>query len=611
MSGPSGTVGGRYELGELLGRGGMAEVRKGTDNRLGRVVAVKRLRTDLASDATFQARFRREAQSSASLNHPAIVAVYDTGEEPAADGSGVAQPYIVMEFVAGRTLRDILREGRKILPERALEITSGVLSALDYSHRAGIIHRDIKPGNVMLTPSGDIKVMDFGIARAISDASSTMTQTAAVVGTAQYLSPEQARGETVDSRSDVYSAGCLLYELLTGRPPFVGDSPVAVAYQHVREQAQPPSDHDTDLPPEVDAIVMKALAKRVEDRYQSAAAMRSDIERYLAGRPVQAAVPPPVPGPATAATAVAARPVPAAAPGPGPATGTHTAIPYAEDERRTPVGFLVLLGLLVIALVVAGALLWPRLFPAAPDEVRVPDVVGRAEKQARTTLGEAGFEVAPTQFETSDRPAGKVIEQDPSGDSFVDPGSTVTITVSSGPPEVTVPDVVNQQRDQATATLEAAGFEVDVTRGESDEPRNEVLAQSPEAGLDVAEGSTILLTLSDGPESIPDVIGLDQEEAEKRVRDAGFNPVVREDNSSTEPKGTVVDQSPKGGQKVPQQTDVNLFVSTYEEPTAEPSPTEEPSPTDPTESPTATDSPSALLGGNGRSVPRGRRSPRA
>ena len=192
-------IGGRYELGELLGRGGMAEVRKGTDTRLGRVVAVKRLRTDLASDATFQARFRREAQSSASLNHPAIVAVYDTGEETATDGTGVAQPYIVMEYVAGRTLRDIIREGRKILPERALEITSGVLSALDYSHRAGIIHRDIKPGNVMLTPTGDVKVMDFGIARAMSDASSTMTQTAAVVGTAQYLSPEQARGENVDS----------------------------------------------------------------------------------------------------------------------------------------------------------------------------------------------------------------------------------------------------------------------------------------------------------------------------------------------------------------------------------------------------------------------------
>src|SRR5205085_2011638 len=229
-------------------------------------------------------------QSAASLNHPAIVSVYDTGEEMSTDGSNVAQPYIVMEYVAGRTLRDILREGRKILPERALEITSGVLAALDYSHRAGIIHRDIKPGNVMPTPSGDVKVMDFGIARAMSDAN-TMTQTAAVVGTAQYLSPEQARGETVDSRSDVYSAGCLLYELLTGRPPFVGDSPVAVAYQHVREQADPPSAHDSDLTPAVDAIVMKALAKRLEDRYQSAAAMRSDIERYLAGRPVQAPAP--------------------------------------------------------------------------------------------------------------------------------------------------------------------------------------------------------------------------------------------------------------------------------------------------------------------------------
>ena len=281
-------IGGRYEVGELLGRGGMAEVRKGTDVRLGRTVAIKRLRTDLASDATFQARFRREAQSAASLNHPAIVSVYDTGEEMSTDGSNVAQPYIVMEYVAGRTLRDIIREGRKILPERALEITSGVLAALDYSHRAGIIHRDIKPGNVMLTPAGDVKVMDFGIARAMSDASSTMTQTAAVVGTAQYLSPEQARGENVDSRSDVYSTGCLLYELLTGRPPFVGDSPVSVAYQHVREQAPPPSSLDEELTPEIDAIVMKSLAKNVGDRYPSAAAMKADIDRHLAGQPVQA-----------------------------------------------------------------------------------------------------------------------------------------------------------------------------------------------------------------------------------------------------------------------------------------------------------------------------------
>src|SRR3954453_2193402 len=334
-------VGARYELGELIGRGGMAEVRKGTDVRLGRTVAVKRLRTDLASDATFQARFRREAQSAASLNHPAIVSVYDTGEEMSSDGSNVSQPYIVMEYVAGRTLRDILREGRKILPERALEITSGVLSALDYSHRAGIIHRDIKPANVMLTPAGDVKVMDFGIARAVSDAHSTMTQTAAVVGPAQSLPPEQARGEAVDSRSDVYSTGCLLYELLTGRPPFVGESPVSVAYQHVREQPQPPSRYDEELPPEVDAIVMKALTKDVAQRYQSAAAMRADIERFLAGKPVVA---PPVPvGAGEDQTSFFSGIV---------------AEPVAEDEeeerpRRWPmvlliIGLLVLLGLAVV-----------------------------------------------------------------------------------------------------------------------------------------------------------------------------------------------------------------------------------------------------------------------
>src|SRR3954447_5200170 len=280
-------IGGRYELGELLGRGGMAEVRKGTDIRLGRTVAVKRLRTDLAADPTFQARFRREAQSAAGLNHPNIVSVYDTGEEMSPDGSHV-QPYIVMEYVAGRTLREVLNDGRQVLPERALEIAAGILAALDCSHRAGIIHRDIKPANVMLTPSGDVKVMDFGIARAVADGTSTVTQTQAVVGTAQYLSPEQARGETVDRRSDVYSTGCVLFELLAGRPPFVGDSPFSVAYQHVREHAEPPSTLNPDIDPALDAIVMKALAKKVEDRYKGPAEMGADTQRYLAGHPVDA-----------------------------------------------------------------------------------------------------------------------------------------------------------------------------------------------------------------------------------------------------------------------------------------------------------------------------------
>ncbi|MCW2791205.1 MAG: protein kinase [Nocardioides sp.] len=583
MSTPQPTVGGRYELGELLGRGGMAEVRKGIDTRLGRVVAVKRLRTDLASDATFQARFRREAQSSASLNHPAIVAVYDTGEEMSTDGSDVAQPYIVMEYVAGRTLRDIIREGRKILPERALEITSGVLSALDYSHRAGIIHRDIKPGNVMLTPSGDVKVMDFGIARAMSDASSTMTQTAAVVGTAQYLSPEQARGETVDSRSDVYSAGCLLYELLTGRPPFIGDSPVAVAYQHVREPAAPPSDHDTDLPPEIDAIVMKALAKRLEDRYQSAAAMRSDIERYLAGRPVHAAAAP-VP---TAATTV----VPAVPPA-YDATSVRPALPPEDDDDdRSRTGLLVALGLLLVLIIAGAAYLLPRMFESPPDQVAVPNVVGLTEQKARAAIGDAGLAVAlPIQYEASDTVAADhVISQAPNRDQYVDPDTEVNLVVSTGKPEVTVPSVVGQLRTDAAAALRDAGLKVVQEERESDERKGQVVETSPPAGTQVEANSTVTIFYSDGPEKVPDVVGMQQADAERAIRDAGFVPDVVPSPNTTEPKGTVIQQSPTAGQTPSQGSTVTIVVSTYEEPSESPSPTETP-----TESPTLlpTESPS-------------------
>jgi serine/threonine protein kinase/beta-lactam-binding protein with PASTA domain len=576
-------VGGRYELGELLGRGGMAEVRKGTDTRLGRIVAIKRLRTDLASDATFQARFRREAQSSASLNHPAIVAVYDTGEELSAagpDGHQVAQPYIVMEYVAGRTLRDILREGRKILPERALEITSGVLSALDYSHRAGIIHRDIKPGNVMLTPSGDVKVMDFGIARAISDASSAMTQTAAVVGTAQYLSPEQARGETVDSRSDVYSAGCLLYELLTGRPPFVGDSPVAVAYQHVREPAVPPSDHDTDLPPEVDAIVMKALAKRVEDRYQSAAAMRNDIERYLAGRPVEATVPPaPVESPTQV---VATPPLP-------PQTEVRPPVaPPPEDEHRNRALLWVTLGALVIALIVAAYLLWPKLFEEPPTQEQVPSLVGKTEDQARALIGDAGLTVGDITREPSDSVAANhVIEQSPAADDFVDPGTSVDLVVSTGKPEQAVPPVVGSSRAQAAAELRGAGFKWEFIEKQSDEPKNQIVEQDPQPGTMAAEGTVIRLFFSDGPEDVPDVVGMTEDQARKAIEEAGFKVDVFESDDTTEPAGTVFRQSPEGGRPQPEGTTITIFVSTFVEPTEPTLPTDDTSlpsfPTLPTE----------------------------
>src|SRR4029079_6111018 len=278
-------VGGRYEVGEILGYGGMAEVHRGRDVRLGRDVAIKILRADLARDPTFQNRFRREAQAAAGLNHPAIVSVYDTGEDPPADGQDVPSPYIVMEYVEGRTLREILNAEGHIAPDRAMRITAEVCSALDFSHRSGIVHRDIKPGNVMITSAGAVKVMDFGIARALADNAATVTATAAVIGTAQYLSPAQARGDADAPRSDVYSTGCLLYELLTGHPPFTGDSPVAIAYQHVRENPQVPSSVNNVVPPALDSIVMKALAKNPLNRYQTAAEMRTDLQRALAGQP--------------------------------------------------------------------------------------------------------------------------------------------------------------------------------------------------------------------------------------------------------------------------------------------------------------------------------------
>jgi serine/threonine-protein kinase len=583
-------IGGRYELGELLGRGGMAEVRKGTDVRLGRTVAVKRLRTDLASDATFQARFRREAQSAASLNHPAIVSVYDTGEElnETADGHGVAQPYIVMEYVAGRTLRDILREGRKILPERALEITSGVLSALDYSHRAGIVHRDIKPGNVMLTPAGDVKVMDFGIARAVSDAQSTMTQTAAVVGTAQYLSPEQARGENVDSRSDVYSTGCLLYELLTGRPPFVGDSPVAVAYQHVREQPVPPSKVEEDLDPAVDAIVMKALAKRVEDRYQSAAAMRADIDRYLAGKPVEA--PTVVAAPLEEPTSVLA------ATGTGPAA--LAADEEQEPERRQSRRAVVLLGLLLLVLIILAIIFVPRLFKSAPPQQNVPQLSGLTKVAAKNALQDRGLKVGHvTKQPSSNVPKGRVVSQDPRAGQLVDQGSRVDFVLSSGKPSVSVPSVLGHNKNVAKQEIESRGLKARLKPRQSDENPDDVVAMNPNAGERVPEGSVVTLFYSTGPREVPNVRGKTEDEAKRLIEARGFVPSVVHDSTTRAKAGTVIQQSPQSGTPLDQGSTVTIVVSTYQPPT------QSPTTTPPTQSPSPTESPSPSESATESSLP--------
>lgn len=551
-------LGGRYELGQVLGRGGMAEVYLAHDTRLGRTVAVKTLRADLARDPSFQARFRREAQSAASLNHPAIVAVYDTGEDYV---DGVSIPYIVMEYVDGSTLRELLHSGRKLLPERAMEMTIGILQALEYSHRSGIVHRDIKPANVMLTPSGQVKVMDFGIARAIADTSSAMTQTAAVIGTAQYLSPEQARGETVDARSDIYSTGCLLYELLTGRPPFIGDSPVSVAYQHVREDARPPSQLNPDVSTTIDHIVAKSLAKRVEDRYQSAADMRKDIDRAIAGLQVDAPTAATVP--VTGATAVA----PAAPPlAPTSGGGARRALPPEGEEGGG--NNAKWWGIGIVAVLLIGAIIFAIFKLTAPPpeipQVKVPDVTGLEAEPAERVLTREGFKVDPEPELRADNKVkeGLILATDPPAGESTDKGDTIKLIVSSGPEEVTIPSLDGYSYDQAKELLEGKGLKVKKSEQDSALAKNKVINSDPPAGDTVDFGSTVTLLVSKGQSTVPQVVNLQQEAAIKAIEDAGLKAQVVEDPLSPAPQGTVTAQDRPQGTVVAPGTTITITVST-------------------------------------------------
>ncbi|MGW7196583.1 Stk1 family PASTA domain-containing Ser/Thr kinase [Streptomyces chryseus] len=567
-------LGGRYELGSVLGRGGMAEVYIAHDTRLGRTVAVKTLRVDLARDPSFQARFRREAQSAASLNHPAIVAVYDTGEDYV---DNVSIPYIVMEYVDGSTLRELLHSGRKLLPERTLEMTVGILQALEYSHRAQIVHRDIKPANVMLTRTGQVKVMDFGIARAMGDSGMTMTQTAAVIGTAQYLSPEQAKGEQVDARSDLYSTGCLLYELLTVRPPFIGDSPVAVAYQHVREEPQPPSNFDPEITPEMDAIVLKALVKDPDYRYQSADEMRADIEACLDGRPVAA----------TSALGSVGyggygghgddQPTTAMRSADGGGAPTSMLPPvnpddggYGYDDRpdrrrqqkkNTSTILLVLAGVLVLV----GAILIGRaLFDgdSGKDNRTVPTLVGETLAEAKELGTNADLTVkVGDRKECEDQPQGKICSQSPDSGQEVKEGSTVTVVVSTGAPKVEVPDVTEQSKDRATQNLEDKGFEVDTKQVESEKTVGTVIDQDPEGGTKAEKGETITLSIAKSSKAdVPPVVGQPFEAASKQLTDLGFQ-VSRAEEESTEAPGTVIKQDPVGNSQTDKGGTVTLTVA--------------------------------------------------
>ncbi|NKB94621.1 MAG: Stk1 family PASTA domain-containing Ser/Thr kinase, partial [Candidatus Nanopelagicales bacterium] len=502
---PGKMLGDRYQVGEVIGRGGMAEVHEGRDLRLGRRVAIKILRPDLAKDPTFQERFRREAQSAAALNHPNIVAVYDTGEDTLIDPNGqdVVVPYIVMEYVDGMTLRQLLTSGRRLLPERALEMTAGVLTALDYAHRHGIVHRDIKPANVMLTRTGDVKVMDFGIARAVNESGQTMTSASAVMGTAQYLSPEQARGEVVDARSDLYSTGVLLYELLVGQPPFTGESAVSIAYQHVSEMPTPPSQVDSGVSPEIDTVVLGALAKRADDRYQSATEFRADVERAIAGAPVTAAVPTIVADSTRQMTPVQA------AGGQPPETDP---IYDTSRRRRGRAGrstIFWIISLSAVAVAVLGALGIGRFVFGGDtaDLVTVPNLDGLNLEEATTSLAEFELRLGAQTPEISDRAPGTVIAQQPAPGESIEQGQAVNVTISTGREQATAPQLLGlTSLDAVRTALSDASLQLgDVTEEDSNQPAGYVLAQDPAEGAQLAAGSAVSVVVSSGLVEVPEL----------------------------------------------------------------------------------------------------------
>jgi serine/threonine-protein kinase len=547
----------------------MAEVHKGRDLRLGRDVAIKLLRTDLARDDTFQLRFRREAQNAASLNHPAIVAVYDTGEERGATGESL--PYIVMEFVNGRTLKEVLAAEGRLMPRRALEITAEIAAALDFSHRHGIIHRDIKPGNVMLTQTGQVKVMDFGIARALASGASTMTQTSAVIGTAQYLSPEQARGESVDARSDVYATGCVLYELICGQPPFVGDSPVSVAYQHVREDPRAPSLLNRDVPPSIDAIVLKSLAKNPQNRYQSAGEMRADLLRAAAGRPVYAE--PVMPGGGGQIHRQG-----------GPGGGRPVAARVGDPRRRRTSGLaiagLTALGVLAVVALVAGLIISQQ-----PGQVAVPSLVGRTKADADALLANNHLKGDATADScTQQTVQGKVENQDPQPGQQVDSGSTISYRWCSGLGTVTIPSLImGQSSDSAKQQLQALGLTVVLQPADSDKPAGSVVSVSPAVGTQVPAGSSVTLQVSKGNlKAVPDVSTKNyaKDTAVQILSAQGFTNVKTATRVVNDPAqdGVVVGQDPDPGSlRDPTTTTITLFIGMYV----------------PTGSPTGTASPTA------------------
>lgn len=587
---------GRYQLGQLVGRGGMAEVHIALDTRLGRTVAVKIMRADLAHDEIFLTRFRREAHSVAQMNNPNIVNIYDSGEEVVTLDNGQTEhlPYLIMEYVQGQTLRDIIKANGALSVSDTEHVMIGVLNALEYSHRMGIIHRDIKPGNIMISEQGIVKVMDFGIARALDDSATTMTKSQGVVGTAQYLSPEQARGENVDMRSDLYSAGCVLYEMLTGRPPFTGDSAVAIAYQHVSEVAAKPSSIVPGLNPMWDQIVAKAMAKDRQNRYATATEFKNDILTYMNGGLPSAAAFNPLQDlstiNATKTQTMAANDYPANEGSTrvyNPVTGQFQTVPQdpnaaagdtdtmvksrsqkrleaARKRKRNTIITVVVL--VVLALAAAGGwYAWAHMQPPKKEYVTVPTFSATTtEERAKAQLAELGLQASIKQDTDSREPAGTFTKQAPAGGRSVEKGSTVTVWFSAGPKSVPIPDVTGKSQVDARAALEAAGFEVNSSVQTEDSAtieRDHVTRTDPAAGTSAEQGSTVSLWVSSGMTKVPSgLIGKSKDEAVDELQKNGFAVEINTENSS-QPENTVTRIEPNEGTSVERGASVTIWVS--------------------------------------------------
>jgi serine/threonine protein kinase len=567
-------IAGRYRIGSLVGRGGMAEVYEGYDTRLGRTVAIKLLKSDLANDPSFEEKFRGEAQASARMAHPSIVRIYDAGEEETTDSNGnlVKTPFIIMELVKGKLLREIIHAGQVDI-EKAIRYVTGILSALEVSHRSGVIHRDIKPANVMISENDAVKVMDFGIARAVSDNSATQAATAGIVGTAQYFSPEQARGETVDARTDLYSTGVILYELLAGRPPFKGESAVSVAYQHVSELAPNPSDFNPQVTPELNAVVMRAMAKDRDERFQSA----EEFREHLLAAQTGVVVTKPQPKPITQiepvqvdATELLEKPesLPTAL-----LEGFETAPSEQVSISSNKVGIGVLWGLGTgVAVILIGLVFW--LFSIGANTNTNPSGNGVTVANVADSLYEDALEALTAQdlvvlrvYEQSDTvPAGVVIRQEPEAGTLVLPKTPITVYVSSGATEVVVPNLVGTQEANAVAMIEQAGLTVGsiTVTGSPSVAEGVVITSDPVAGAKLPQGSVVNLILSNGKVTVPDVRNLAVTEAISLMTNpaVGYSTSVEIKNAAScngNPGNVVIDQSIPPGE-AQQKQNIILYV---------------------------------------------------